>query len=214
MRVVLLGPPGSGKGSLAGLLKDKYSMAHISTGDMLREEIKKGSALGLEIKNLITKGVLVSDELVTKLVEQRLASDTDLKKGYLFDGFPRTVKQAEDLDALLAKANAPLDFVLDLEADGDLLLRRLTGRRVCLKCGALFNITFKPSLKTGICDTCGGELYQRTDDNEATIKERMEVYRTSTQPIIDYYGKQHKLKILNANEETAEIFQSLSALFK
>src|ERR1700686_1075228 len=147
MRVVLLGPPGAGKVSLAGLLKEKYFLAHISTGDMLREEIKKGTPLGLEIKSLITKGVLVSDELVTKLVEQRLMHDPDLKKGYMLDGFPRTVKQAQDLNSLLDKAGAPLDFALNLEADSDLLIKRLTGRRVCRKCGALFHMTNKPPLK-------------------------------------------------------------------
>src|ERR1700690_1408511 len=128
MRVVLLGPPGVGKGSLAKVLKEKYHLAHISTGDMLREEIKKGTALGLEIKSLITKGVLVSDELVTKLVEQRILHDPDLKKGYMLDGFPRTVKQAQDLDGILAAANVSLDFALNMEADPDVILKRLTGR--------------------------------------------------------------------------------------
>ena len=214
MKIVLLGPPGAGKGSLAGLLKEKYSLAHISTGDMLREEIKKGTALGLEIKSIIAKGVLVSDELVTKLVEQRLLHDENLKNGYMLDGFPRTVKQAQDLDLILAKAKASLDFALDMEASPETLLNRLTGRRVCRKCGALFHTIYKQSLKSGVCDLCGGELYQRADDNEETIKERMQVYQTSTQPIIDYYGKQHKLKTVNANLETAEIFGSLAVFFK
>ncbi len=214
MRVVLLGPPGAGKGSLAGLLKEKYHLAHISTGDMLREEIKKGTALGLEIKSLMTKGALVSDELVTKLVEQRFGHDPDLKKGCMLDGFPRTVKQAQDLDALLAKRNAPLDFALNMEADGDLILKRLTGRRVCRACGALFHMTNRPPLSPSVCDVCGGEVYQRTDDNEETIKARMQVYRTSTQPIIDYYAKQHKLKKLDGNLETADLVQALAAMFK
>jgi len=214
MRVVLLGPPGAGKGSLAGLLKEKYSLAHISTGDMLREEIKKGSALGVEIKSLVTQGVLVSDELVTKLVEQRLRHDPDLKKGYMFDGFPRTVKQARDLDVLLAKADAPLDFALNMEADFNIILKRLTGRRVCRKCGALFHMTNKPPQKDGVCDLCGGEVYQRTDDNEETIKARMQVYRESTQPIIDYYAKQRKLKKLDGNLETAGLAQALAAMLK
>ena len=214
MRVVLLGPPGAGKGSLAGLLKEKYSLAHISTGDMLREEIKKGTPLGLEIKALISKGALVSDELVTKLVEQRLAHDADLKNGYMLDGFPRTVKQAQDLDNILTKANAPLDFALNMDADAELLLKRLTGRRVCRKCGALFHMTNKPPLKAGICDLCGGELYQRTDDNEETIKARMKVYHESTQPIIDHYAKQHKLKMLDGNLETADLAQSLAVMLK
>ena len=214
MKVVLLGPPGAGKGSLAGLLKERYSLAHISTGDMLREEIKKGTALGLEIKNLITKGVLVSDELVTKLVEQRLANGQDLKKGYMLDGFPRTVKQAQDLDAILAKNNASLDYALDMQADNDLLLKRLTGRRVCRKCGALFHVLNKPPAKAGVCDVCGGELYQRTDDNEATIKERMKIYMESTEPIIDYYKKQNKIKKLDANLDTVKLCESLAVLLQ
>jgi len=214
MRVVLLGPPGAGKGSLAGVLKEKYFLAHISTGDMLREEIKKGTALGVEIKSMITKGALVPDELVTKLVEQRVAHDPDLKKGYMLDGFPRTVKQAQDLDAILARHNVPLDFALNMEADGALLLRRLTGRRVCRKCGALFHMVNKPPLKPGVCDLCGGELYQRTDDNEETIKARMKIYQESTQPIIDYYAKQHKLKRLDGNLETADLAQALADMLK
>jgi len=214
MKIVLLGPPGAGKGSLAGLLKEKYSLAHISTGDMLREEIKKGTSLGVEIKALITSGALVSDELVTKLVEQRLANDPEIKKGYMLDGFPRTVKQAQDLDAILAKLNTPLDCVLDIEADADLLLKRLTGRRVCRKCGALFHMINKPPVKAGVCDACSGELYQRTDDNEETIKARMQVYQESTQPIIDYYAKQGKLKKLDGNLETVDLADSLAVMLK
>ena len=214
MKVVLLGPPGAGKGSLAGLLKEKYNLAHISTGDMLREEIKKGSALGLEIKALITKGVLVSDELVTKLVEQRIANDPQVQKGYMLDGYPRTVKQAQDLDVILSKTNAHLDYALDLEVDSEIILKRLTGRRVCRKCGALFHMTNKIPLKAGVCDLCGGELYQRTDDNEVTIKERMKVYQESTEPIIEFYTKQNKLKKLDGNLNTVDLCQSLDALLK
>jgi len=214
MRVVLLGPPGAGKGSLAGVLKDKYHLVHISTGDMLREETKKETPLGAEIKGLIARGALVSDELVTKLVQQRFVHDAGLKKGYMLDGFPRTVQQAKDLDAILEKARLPLDFALNMEADQDVLLRRLTGRRVCRKCGALFHIADKKPKKEGVCDLCGGELYQRADDNEETIKSRMKVYLESTQPIIDYYAKQHKLKKLDSNVETADLVKSLAALLK
>lgn len=214
MKVILLGPPGAGKGSLAGILKDKYSLAHISTGDMLREEIKKGTVLGEEIKGLIAKGALVSDELVTKLVEQKFLNDPGIKKGYMLDGFPRTVKQAQDLDMILAKADAPLDFALNMEADANLLLNRLTGRRVCRKCGALFHMTNKPPQKAGVCDLCGGELYQRSDDNEETIKSRMQVYETSTQPIIDYYARQNKLKKLDGNLETVDLAQALAVMLK
>jgi adenylate kinase len=214
MRVVLLGPPGAGKGTLAGLLKEKYHLPHISTGDMLREEIKKGTPLGAEIKSVILKGDLVSDELVTKLVEQRFEADPDLKKGFMLDGFPRTVKQAQDLDAILERLKMPLSFVLNMEVGFNVLLGRLTGRRVCRKCGALFHMTNKPPLKAGVCDVCGGELYQRTDDNEETIMARMQVYQTSTQPVVDYYDKQHKLKKLDGNLKTADIVQALAAMFK
>jgi adenylate kinase len=214
MRVILLGPPGAGKGSLAGVLKDQYHLAHISTGDMLREEIKKGTPLGLEIKTLITAGALVSDELVTKLVQQRITQGTDLKNGYMLDGYPRTVKQAQDLDVILSKAQMPLDFALNMEADENLLLKRLTGRRVCRKCGAIFHMINHPPKKADVCDACGGELYQRTDDNEATIKERMKVYKESTQPIIDYYAKQGKLKKLDGNLETVDLANALAGLVK
>ncbi len=211
MRIVLLGPPGAGKGSLAGLLKDHMHLAHVSTGDMLREEIKKGTPLGLELKGIMTQGALVSDEMVTQLVAQRIGQDPQIKQGCMFDGFPRTVKQAQDLDSLLAKAGAPLDFALNMETDPDLILRRLAGRRVCRQCGALYHVRNKPPKQAGVCDVCGGELYQRADDNEETIKARMKVYQESTQPIIDYYARQGKLKILDGNKETVDLYQTLRA---
>ncbi|MBF0512272.1 MAG: adenylate kinase [Candidatus Omnitrophica bacterium] len=214
MRIVLLGPPGVGKGTLSGRLRDSFHLAHISTGDMLREEIKKGSALGLEIKALIDKGALVSDELVTKLVKQKVEHELDLSKGIMFDGFPRTETQAEDLDKILQAVKAPLDFVLNMDADYEILFKRLTGRRLCRKCGALYNVTFMPSQKEGICDKCGGELYQRSDDNEKTIGSRMEVYRQSVLPIIEHYSKQNKLKRVNANVEVDDIFKAVAPLFK
>ncbi|MBF0504088.1 MAG: adenylate kinase [Candidatus Omnitrophica bacterium] len=214
MRIVLLGPPGVGKGTLADHLKEKYHLAHISTGDMLREETKKDSPLGREIKGLMEKGALVSDELVTRLVVQKIEHGLDLKRGFMFDGFPRTVKQAQDLDAALERVHAPLDCVLTLEADFNVLLDRMTGRRVCRKCGALYHVTYKPTAREGICDVCGGEIYQRADDNEKTIKARMEVYNKSTAPIIDYYAQQNKLKKLNANVEAAEVRLAVAAVLK
>ena len=207
MRIVLLGPPGAGKGSLAGLIKEIMNIAHISTGDMLREEMKKGSDLGLEIKGLIEKGALVSDEIVTRLVEQRV-SGGDVKD-FMLDGFPRTVKQAEDLDTILVKAGKPLDFALNMEADIEIILMRLTGRRVCKKCGALYHLRNKPPKSPGVCDVCGGVLYQRSDDNEATIRTRMEVYETSTRPIVDYYAKTGRLKEISGNKETADVRDDL-----
>lgn len=212
MRFVLLGPPGAGKGSLAGLLKDTLNIAHVSTGDMLREEMKKGSPIGVEIKALIEKGALVSDEVVTRLVEYRISTDPALAKGYMLDGFPRTVKQAEELDKILAKIGKPLDFTLNMEADLGLLLKRLTGRRVCRKCGALYHMTNKPAKKEGVCDACGGELYQRSDDNEETIRKRMDVYKTSTQPIVDFYAKTGRLRVLDGNKETVDLRDDFVAL--
>jgi len=214
MKIILLGPPGVGKGTLAEYLKEEYHLAHISTGDMLREEIKKGSPLGLQIKGIITSGALVSDELVTKLVEQRFSNDPNVKKGFLLDGFPRTVTQAQDLDVILTKANAPLDYVLNMEANLDILLGRLTGRRVCRKCNEIFHVTFKPPVREGICDKCGGEVYQRTDDNEKTIRARMQVYLESTSPIIEYYAKQNKLRKIDSNMEVADVRRSVDAILK
>ncbi len=210
MRIVLLGPPGAGKGSLAGVIKDMLNIAHISTGDMLREEMKKVSPIGLEIKGLIEKGALVSDEIVTRLVEQRVSSnDKDLAKGFMLDGFPRTVKQAEDLDKILVRINKPIDFALNMEASIEIILMRLTGRRVCKKCGALYHLRNKPSKQEGVCDTCGGPLYQRSDDNEVTIRKRMEVYTESTMPIVKFYAQSGRLKVVSGDKETVEVRDDL-----
>ena len=205
MRIVLLGPPGAGKGSLAGLIKDMRGIAHISTGDMLREEMKKNSPLGNEIKGLIEKGALVPDEVVTRLVQERVTNDPQLARGYMLDGFPRTVKQAEDLDVMLAAAKKPLDFALYMTAGLDIILMRLSGRRVCRICGALYHLKNKPPKTAGVCDACGGPLYQRSDDNEATIRKRMDVYTASTKPIIDHYAGQGKLRQVDGNLETADV---------
>lgn len=215
MKFVLLGPPGAGKGSLASLIKENLSVIHLSTGDMLREEIKKQSPLGLEIKQLIEKGSLVSDEVVTRLVKSKVVDDATIASGhYMLDGYPRTVNQAKDLDALLQSAGKSLDFVVNMEADLNLILRRLAGRRVCKKCGDIYHLTNKPPKVAGQCDACGGELYQRSDDNEETIRKRMEVYASSTQPIVDYYAKQGKVKILDGNLETVDLFQQFKLLAK
>ena len=215
MRFVLLGPPGAGKGSVAALIKEKLAVLHLSTGDMLREEIKKGSALGVEIKSLIEKGALVSDEVVTRLIKAKIIDDNSvINASYMLDGYPRTVNQAQDLDAMLANAQKPLDFVVNMEADMGVILKRLAGRRVCRKCGEIYHLTNKPSKKAGVCDACGGELYQRSDDNEETIKKRMDVYASSTQPIINYYAKQGKIKVLNGNLETIDLFNQFAAIAK
>lgn len=210
MRIVLLGPPGAGKGSLAGVLKEMFHLAHISTGDMLRVEMKKGTQLGLEIKALIEKGSLVSDEIVTRLVEQRVSvDDAELSQGFMLDGFPRTVTQAKDLDVILAKINKPLDFALNMEASIEIILKRLTGRRVCKKCGALFHLLNKvPKLKD-ICDECGGNLYQRIDDNEETIRKRMMIYAQSTEPIVGFYEASGRIKHVSGEKDTNQVRDDL-----
>ncbi len=213
MKIVLLGPPGAGKGTLAKGLKDHFNLMHISTGDMLREEMKNGTDLGKEAKKHIESGGLVPDEIVTKMVENKLSNDKNVKNGFMLDGFPRTRTQAEDLDKILKKINLPLDCVLSLEASLKIVLERLTGRRVCRACGALYHIKNMPSKKEGVCDKCGGELYQRADDNEKTIKNRMEVYTESTEPIIDYYKKQGLIKTLDANKEAEEVRDFTIKLF-
>src|SRR3989338_8813882 len=187
MRLVLLGPPGAGKGTLAALLKKSLKVRHISTGDILREEMKNNSALGQEAKKYIDNGELVPDEVVTKLIESKLTANDRVDGGYMLDGFPRTKKQAEALDRILKKIHSPLDYALFLESTLPVIIQRLTGRRVCRVCGALFHVKNRPPRREGICDECGGILYQRADDNAETIKTRMEVYLKNTQPIIAYY---------------------------
>ncbi len=212
MRIVLLGPPGAGKGSLAGLIKGMTGIAHISTGDMLREEMKKTSPLGMEIRGFVEKGALVPDDVVTRLVQEKVSHDPDFAKGYMLDGFPRTVKQAQDLDAMLARAKKPLDFALYMRADLGVILARLTGRRVCKTCGALYHLKNKPPRTQGVCDLCGGQVYQRSDDHEDTIRKRMDVYVTSTKPIIDYYAQQKKLKEVDGNAQTTDVRNHLVSI--
>lgn len=213
MNLVLLGPPGAGKGSLANLIRETYSIAHISTGDMLREEVGKNSDLGLEAKRFIESGKLVPDDIVIKLIHQKLLSLPRQGEGYMLDGFPRNQKQAQQLDEILEGINQSIDTACYLEATLPIILQRLTGRRVCRKCGALFHIQNRPSKREGICDQCGGVLSQRTDDKEETIKTRYEVYLKDTKPIIDYYQKQGKLRRCNADEESRELFKKIMPFF-
>ena len=213
MKLVLLGPPGAGKGTLANLLKEALGLVHISTGDMLREEIKNDTPLGQEAKKFVENGKLVPDEIVTRLIAQKLTADPKIKRGYLLDGFPRTKQQAEDLDKILDQIGDPLDGVLYLEAGLPVIVDRLTGRRVCKKCGALFHIKNRPPQAQGFCDQCGGPLYQRPDDKEETIKTRMDVYLENTMPIVKYYAGQGKLRELDANKDSQEVQKILMKIF-
>ncbi|MGC2424947.1 MAG: adenylate kinase [Nitrospirota bacterium] len=186
MRLILLGPPGAGKGTQAKDLVQKYGIPQISTGDILRKNLADKTTLGLEAKKFMDKGELVPDSVVVGIVKERLKED-DCKKGYILDGFPRTVPQAEALDAALADMKTPIDKVLSIEVPDSELVKRLGGRRTCRGCQAGYHVAFKPSKKEGVCDSCGGELYQRDDDKEEAITNRLKVYQASTSPLINYY---------------------------
>ncbi len=188
MNLIILGAPGSGKGTSATVLREKYDLAHISTGDIFRSNIKNGTPLGVEAKSYIDKGALVPDSLTVSMVEDRLSQD-DCKKGYILDGFPRTLAQAEALDEMLAKNGDKIDAVLSIVVDDEIIKDRVSGRRVCEKCGASFNVKFKPTKAEGVCDLCGGKVVQRADDNEETVANRLKTYYENTQPLIDFYEK-------------------------
>jgi len=210
----LLGPPGAGKGTLAKLLKSDLHIDHISTGDILREEIKNKTKLGTKVKEYIDNGQLVPDEIVTQLVELRLTSPSSGEKGFMLDGFPRTRHQAEDLDRILEEINKPTDYAIYLESTVPVIIRRLTGRRICRSCSAVYHIVNRPPKKSGICDECGGnDLYQRQDDNEKTIRNRMDVYLENTLPIVKYYEAKGKLKRLMADTESEELHEHLMKMF-
>ena len=186
MNLILLGPPGAGKGTQATRIIEKYGIPHISTGDIFRENIKKGTALGVKAQEYMNKGELVPDDLVIEIATTRLLED-DCKEGFLLDGFPRTVYQAEKLDEFLAAHDRKIDKVLDIEVEKEELMTRLIGRRVCRSCGASYHVVNMPPKTEGVCDKCGGELYQRADDTEATVENRIEVYNSQTKPLVDYY---------------------------
>lgn len=205
MNAILLGPPGAGKGTLAAVLKEKFGLLHISTGDLLREEMKNDSVLGQKIKKFVESGDLVPDHIVIEMIENKL-SQADLgSKGYLLDGFPRTTVQAQDLDQILSKIQKPINVALFMDASLPVILQRLTGRRVCRKCGAISHVINRPSKRDGVCDLCEGELYQRPDDTEETIRNRMQVYNEKTAPIIDHYASQQKLINISADKTTEDI---------
>jgi adenylate kinase len=193
MNIVLLGPPGAGKGTQAKRLIEAYGIPQISTGDMLRAALKAGTPLGLEAKKYMDQGALVPDSVVIGLVKERI-QQKDCAKGYMLDGFPRNVSQAEALDRMLGELAQTIGHVVCVEVPNSELVGRLTGRRTCRNCGAGFHVMFDPPKNAAICDKCAGELYQRDDDNEATVTSRLKVYEDSTKPLIDYYEKQGKLR--------------------
>ena len=212
MRIVLLGPPGAGKGTQAKKIADQYGIVHISTGDLFRDNIKNQTPLGQKAKAYMDAGNLVPDELVIALVEDRISKD-DCQKGYLLDGFPRTVAQASALSDFTEQASKPLDFALSIEVPEEKLIDRIVGRRVCPNCGASYHVTFNTPKKDGICDRCGSTLTQRKDDTEATVKNRLDVYNKETAPLIDYYRCKDILVTVNGDQDvnvvTDEIFKAL-----
>ena len=188
LRTILLGPPGAGKGTQAAKIIEKYNIPHISTGDIFRENIKKGTELGKKAQEYMNRGELVPDDLVIEIATTRLLED-NCKDGFLLDGFPRTVYQAEKLDEFLAAHGSKIDKVIDIEVGTEELMERLTGRRVCKSCGASYHKVNIPPKKEGVCDVCGGELSQRADDNAETVANRIEVYEAQTMPLVEYYEK-------------------------
>ena len=211
MRVVLLGPPGAGKGTHAGIVTETCKIPHISTGDMFRAAIKNGTPVGLEAKSYMDKGELVPDSVVCKMVEERIA-EADCSNGFLLDGFPRTMAQAKALDAALAVKGQKIDLVINLQCSDEVVLGRLTTRRVCRTCGAIYNVNSKPPKVEGVCDVDGGEVYQRSDDTAETITNRLSVYKAQTAELIDYYRGNGVLRDVKADvnkDETASAIRSL-----
>lgn len=213
MKLVMLGAPGAGKGTQAKLISQQFDVSHISTGDMLREAAEKETELGIQAKTYMGKGRLVPDKLVISMVQERLGRE-DCQNGFTLDGFPRTVAQAEVLQDVLEKMDKGLDMVLDIEASEDILIHRLTQRRQCRKCGRIYHLTNKPSATEGVCDKCGGEIYQRADDEESAIKKRLEEYHSKTRPLISYYQELSLLRVIDGQQATDDVFEDIKGVLK
>lgn len=213
MRIVLLGAPGSGKGTQAKLLADKYKVPQIATGDLLRAAATSGSDLGRKAKAAIDAGQLASDEIVLGIIQERL-SRPDAKAGFLLDGFPRNIPQAQALDAMLARLGQPLQLALLVDVDREVLTKRITGRRNCPQCGAIYNIHFSPPKSPGKCDKCGSALAQRSDDNEETVRKRLTVYEEQTSPLVSYYKAQGKLRTVRGVGGINDIFKNITDIIE
>lgn len=211
MKIIMLGAPGAGKGTQAKMIADKYAIPHISTGDIFRANIKNGTALGTEAKKYMDQGLLVPDELTVKILLDRVSNE-DCKNGYVLDGFPRTIPQAEVLDKALVELGDSIDFALDIDVPDEAIIRRMSGRRACVACGATYHIENVPPKKDGICDKCESELILRDDDKAETVKKRLDVYHDQTQPLIEFYSNKGVLKSIDGTKDLDSIFGAIVSI--
>ena len=209
MKIIMLGAPGAGKGTQAKMIADKYQIPHISTGDIFRSNIKNGTELGKEAKTYMDKGELVPDELTVRILLDRVAQP-DCENGYVLDGFPRTIPQSEVLDQELSKRNETIDYAINVEVPDENIVRRMSGRRACVNCGATYHIVHVPPKQEGICDKCGKELILRDDDKEETVKNRLNVYHEQTQPLIDFYQNKGVLKEVDGTVDMMDVFKAIT----
>lgn len=211
MNLIFLGPPGSGKGTQAKMVSEKLGIPQVSTGDMLRSAVQAGTPMGIKAKAMMDSGLLVADDVVVGIVQERLAK-ADCKDGFILDGFPRTVPQADALQACLRALDKELDAVISLEVDNDAVVGRITGRRTCRDCGKMFHVVFDPPSIENVCDSCGGHLYLREDDQEQTIRKRLEVYAEQTSPLIAYYGQAGLVQAIDGMQSIAEVQEQILAV--
>ncbi|MEW9670182.1 adenylate kinase [Ammoniphilus sp. 3BR4] len=213
MNIILMGLPGAGKGTQAEYIVRDFNVPHISTGDMFRAAVKEQTPMGLQAKSYMDQGLLVPDEVVIGIVKERLGKD-DCRNGFLLDGFPRTVAQAEALDQTIEELGRKIDHVVNIEVDRSELLARLTGRRICRSCGASYHVVFNPPAKEGVCDKCNGELYQREDDNEKTVATRLDVNIEQSAPLLSYYNGKGLLRNIDGQQEIGKVFEDIANLLR
>ncbi len=210
MNLLIIGAPGAGKGTMSDLLINNFHLVHVSTGDMLRAAVKAGTPVGLKAQEYMNKGALVPDEVIHDIIVERLSQD-DVNDGFLFDGYPRTLNQAEDLDAILKQIGKKIDRVINLDIEDEELIKRITGRRLCPACGEIFNIYYKAPAKEGVCDKCGADLIQRKDDNLESLTVRLEEYHKNTQPVIEYYEAADIVSHIDAKQGVNEVYEDIKA---
>ena len=208
MKIVMLGAPGAGKGTQAKMIAEEYKIPHVSTGDIFRANVKSGTELGIEAKKYMDQGLLVPDELTVRILLDRVAKE-DCAGGYVLDGFPRTIPQAEVLDEALGRLGEKIDYAIDVEVPDENIVKRMSGRRACLKCGATYHVEHVPPKKEGICDDCGSELVLRDDDKAETVSNRLKIYHDQTQPLIDYYTRKGILKTVDGTMDMKDVFGAI-----